>query len=439
MGLQHRWRRCVARLLAGAGLLAGVAPAAAQNGSSNPYCPPPPACLPPGYAWPGTTAPGGQMPGTAAPNSTSTNPAAPNPAAPDLAAAPTVAPESSGLALSGSSVAMAAPGAYLDNAIPRTMFRLRYDAGFDMNRPDRAEFFYATWKELSFHPHGINGDGTFFDPKARGPEQLPGKLDFQDVTSYFEYAFNKRLSVFADVPVRFLNFRDIQEDFPSEEMKPPGTQNLAPNPGSPFFPEPNRGMSESHQDRTGGLSDVTAGFKFAVVADPDRYVTFQFQTFIPTGDPHTGLGTGHASLEPGLLVYQRLTDRLAVQGQFEDWIPIGGGPGAGNVLIYGLGVGYDVYQRCNLRITPVAEFVGWTVLNGFESVDEPIVATPPPGFVLPRTHGVEDAGGDTIINAKLGVRTYFGRGNDVYVGWGHALTNDRWYRDIVRVEYRYSF
>ena len=37
---------------------------------------------------------------------------------------------------------MAAPG-YVDFAVPITQFRLRFDAAYDDNRPDRAEFFYG--------------------------------------------------------------------------------------------------------------------------------------------------------------------------------------------------------------------------------------------------------------------------------------------------------
>ena len=81
---------------------------------------------------------------------------------------------------------------YLDPAIPRTMFRLRFDAGFDMNHPDRAEFFYAEWKEMAFHTHGINGDGVFGpDPHARGPDLFPGKLDYQEASAYFEKALQR--------------------------------------------------------------------------------------------------------------------------------------------------------------------------------------------------------------------------------------------------------
>src|SRR5262249_36626990 len=69
-------------------------------------------------------------------------------------------------AIGGEGFAGAAAGGYLDNAIPKTMFRLRYDAAFGVNRFDRADFLFGTWKELSFHPHGIRGDGAFLDPKA---------------------------------------------------------------------------------------------------------------------------------------------------------------------------------------------------------------------------------------------------------------------------------
>ncbi|HEV3260668.1 MAG TPA: hypothetical protein VG013_27690 [Gemmataceae bacterium] len=317
---------------------------------------------------------------------------------------------------------------YIDSAIPVTQFRQRYDAGFDMNRPDRAEFFYAEWHELSFHPHGIQGDGVFFDPKARGPDVLPGKLNYQEASSYVEIAYNNRLSGFVELPVRFVDFDNLQED-PDHERKP----------GGGFFPEPRGENTGSPHTNLAGLSDIVAGFKAALLADPNQYVTFQFRTYIPTGDPSRGLGTGHVSLEPGLLLYERLTDRLTLEGQFRDWIPVDGGKAAGNILIYGLGVGYDVYHCDNFRVTPIVEFVGWTVLNGFESFFGLVSSTPPPGIVVPTSHGVEDASGDTIVNAKFGVRTYFNEHSDVYVGYGQALTGDRWYRDIARVEYRLRF
>ena len=52
-------------------------------------------------------------------------------------------------------------------------------------------------------------------------------------------------------------------------------------------------------------------------------------------------GTGHVSLDPAVLYFAKLTDRLAVQADFHDYIPIGGSDFAGNVIRYGLGFSYN--------------------------------------------------------------------------------------------------
>ncbi len=335
----------------------------------------------------------------------------------------------SSLGLGGGTAGFAAPGGYLDNAIPMTLFRLRYDAGFDMNRPDRAEYFYGAWREMSFHPHGIVSDGQFkgimFDPKARGPFQLPGRLDYQEASAYLEVARNERFSAFLDIPVRYVDFDNLLED-------PSSDKDFRHFPEAQFRQEKAALQNNSHF----GLSDVVAGLKYALIADPCQYLTFQLSVYTPSGDAGRGLGTGHVSAEPGLIYYQRFGDRVEFQAMFKDWIPVGGTALEGNVLNYGVGLGYDIYSNGNLRIVPITEFVGWTVLNGFQSF---FGAVPGPDDVVPPDHGVEDAAGVTIVNAKVGVRTYFGGGSDLYVGYGHALTGERWYRDIVRVEYRFKF
>jgi hypothetical protein len=345
---------------------------------------------------------------------------------------------SSGAGVGSSAALNGAPGGYLDSAIPKTTFRLRYDAGFDLNRPDRASYFYGAWSELSFHPHGINNGGVFFAANAPGPNILPGHVNYQEASAYQEVAFGNRFSVFAEGPYRFINFQDLHEDNPESELKRLSAD--APSPGSKFFPEPaNSDNNGPPKNNFNGWSDLQVGFKYAILADPDQYLTFQFRTYLPTGKASEGLGTGHVSLEPSLLFYQRLGERVTFQAQLTDWIPVDGGPIQGNVLSYGVGLGYDVYCSEKLRITPITEFVGWTVLNGYESFFGAVSATAPPGLELPLTHGVADAGGNTIINGKIGVRTYFGEWSDLYIGYGRALTGDRWYKDIVRVEYRINF
>ena len=361
-----------ARLLAalcGAALLAlAAAPARAQvNPSPPPYYWPPSHCPTPDVrslpATPGMPAAPGAP---AAPSALGTEPVstslAADTGAPDLGSE--FAPGSGGRNLPAEG--------YIDLAVPQTMFRLRYDSAYRNNRPDRAEFFYPKC-------------GCF--PGAPGPPKPETSVDFQEIWSYLEVALGKRFSVFADVPVRFLN------------------------------PEMNA--------NTAGLSDIQAGFKYAFVAEGGRWLTFQVRSFFPTGDGGKGLGTDHYSLEPALLAYQRLGERFAVAGEFRDWIPIGGTDFAGNVLRYGVGLSYDVYRRSDLQVSPVGEIVGWTVLSGkeFDALQGQVFG----------------AAGATIINAKVGVRTYLGDHNSIYLGYGRALTGAVWYKDVIRLEYRLTF
>ena len=129
-------------------------------------------------------------------------------------------------------------------------------------------------------------------------------------------------------------------------------------------------------------------------------------------------------------------------GQFSFWHPIDGAAGfvpapapaadglatatntsfAGNILNYGLGGSYDLGSRGDVRFTPVLEFVGWRVMDGYRTLDAGPVA----------------AGGENIVNGKIGVRMTFGH-NSVYVGYGRALTHNIWYQEIARIEYRYAF
>jgi hypothetical protein len=284
---------------------------------------------------------------------------------------------------------------YIDDAIVGSEIRFRFDADFNLQNPDRAEFFYAKC--------GCYRNGSPpADPNAPGPGLGVAKsVNLQELQLHLEYAPNRRISVFVETPVRFIQFTPVT-----------GTGNL---PGG-------------H-----GVGDVRAGFKYAVLAGENRYLTFQLRAYFPSGDSLRGLGTNHYSVEPTLLYYQRFGERLAVSGEFGDWHPIGGSssaglPGvssggfAGDVLIYGLGAGYDVVKKENYRVTPVLEFVGWSVLSGL------VTGTP-----FPSTSGV------TIANVKIGARLSVGSHHSFYAGYGKELTHSSWYTDIARLEYRFAF
>jgi hypothetical protein len=262
---------------------------------------------------------------------------------------------------------------YIDSALPMTQLRLRFDAAYGSNSPSRAEFFYP--------------QGGFAG--ARGPQLPERNVDYQEQSTYLEWAYKGTFSAFVEVPVRWVN----PDNNPDE----------------------------------GGLGDVNAGFKWAFYASPCLTTTFQFRTYFPSATADA-LGTGHYSLEPALLFNYRAADFLTFEGEFRDWIPLGGTDFAGNVTRYGIGVGFGQREDDNYWVIPVVEFVGWTVLSGKESL-----------YVSPSQSIVRSASGETIVNVKAGLRFGFGDLFDIYLGYGRALTGDVWYTDIARAEMRIHF
>jgi hypothetical protein len=295
---------------------------------------------------------------------------------------------------------------YIDNPIVQSLIRIRFDDSFDDQFPDRSEFFYA---KCACYRGLQNLIPPAFDPNAPGPGPgVPKAVNYQQLYMNAEYSPVRRFSAFVEVPVRWL--------------QPQGF--LAIPPFAPF----------SNQS---GLSDVTAGFKFAAVASEGTYFTLQFKSYFPSGDASKGLGTNHYSIEPSLLLYHRLSSRFTIEGQVGDWHPIGGSAGvpitgsegfAGDVFFYGLGPSYRLYRGRHFGLTPVVELFGWHVISGFQ--------TQPGG---PVDGAAAEVGGLNIVNLKVGVRTNIGFHNSFYVGFGQALTHDDWYKHIVRLEYRYAF
>ena len=275
-------------------------------------------------------------------------------------------------------------GGYIDNAVPATQFRLRYDSAYDSNRPDRGEFFYAKC-------------GCFQTPDAHGPPLLERRVDFQELQAYLEYAFNARFSVFANVPMRFIN------------------------------PDQNRNAS--------GFGDLSFGGKLAILASEQQMLTAQVRIITPTGDEFLGLGSGTTWIEPGLLYQQQLSDRWQLFGQVKDQLFLHKQSDfTGNLLTYGLGTSYVVASGSWGYVAPVGELVGWTVLSGQQ--------------LNPDAGAAESAEGDTIVNAKIGLRIGFGASelgqvypakSDLYIGYGRALTGDVWYKDMFRIEFRRFF
>jgi hypothetical protein len=299
-------------------------------------------------------------------------------------------------------------GGYIDNAVLRNRVRLRYDYMEGINPSDRAEY-------LSASPLALGG---------RAGQPL-GNLKYQEIRTYVEWKFHDQVSVFAEFPVRMVDNAIGQLDL------------LQGN------------FTNTHNR---GAGDINAGLRYALWQQPGSYLTGQVRVYMPTGDAAAYLGTGHAAIEAGLL-FQHQRDRLTFFGQVLDWQASGAGrfslantnlPASrqfdgklfgGNVLQWGVGMGYDLGRRvdhcCVSRLTLVMEVVGWNVLDGLQS-NVSGAGPNQQGDIL------SDATGDTIVNGKYGLRYTIGC-NSLYAGYGTAWTSDWWYTDMFRLEFGHNF
>lgn len=312
---------------------------------------------------------------------------------------------------------------YVDDAIVASQIRVRFDAGFHDTVPDRAGFFYPQCACTNV-------------PGAPGPN-FPGASDninFQEIYLDWEYAPVKRFSFFTELP-----FRSIE---PQANSFIPGSYQAGQE-----FP------SAAAQV---GVSDVRVGIKVGLAVSASHALTIQLRAYLPSGNASKGLGTGHSSIEPSLLYYQRLSQRWAIESQIGDWHPIGSSPGilfnetetanfAGDVLLYGVGPSYRLITGERFGLTPVVELFGWHVFGGLENLPASFLDTQTANYICsvnassPTLGCSFSAAGTNIVNLKAGVRMSFGSRNSVYLGFGQALTRDVWYKNIVRLEYRYSF
>jgi hypothetical protein len=286
---------------------------------------------------------------------------------------------------------------YINDAGIQSQMRVRLDFATENDTPDRAEFFYAKCGCFRDAP----ATDPTFDPDARGPGPGLGTVvDFRQFYLQLEYAFGDRFSVYGELPFRWIE--------PDPQAFVAGTGSFG---------------------NQGGVSDLRIGVKAALVASERRMLTAQLQGILPTGDGRKGLGTEHGSIEPALLYNEALGERGAFEAQFGVVIPTDGSRGlfddsdkySGSVLYYGFGPSVELYRSEALSFAPVVELVGWYVLGGYQSPE------------------MTEAEGVTVVNLKLGARFEFAARNSIYAGYGFALTDDVWYDDVLRVEYRVTF
>jgi hypothetical protein len=291
---------------------------------------------------------------------------------------------------------------YIDEAGIYSEVRVRFDAALDDTTPDRAEFFYG---KCGCYRYITPTTNPAYDPNSPGPGNgIPKNINFQQLYFLGEYAHGSRISVFVELPFRWLQ---------AVAAAPP-----------PVLVFPN----------AGGIGDMHLGIKVAPLIFRNGNLTLQFRAMVPSGDASKGLGTNHASIEPSLLYDQRLSNRFELEAEIGDTHPLSSSAGvptatathgfAGDVFFYGIGPSYKFVNNEQLQAAGVLELVGWNVRSG---------------YVTGTTNPNSSTAGVNIVNLKIGPRISFHGHQSVYFGYGIALTSQTWYHEIFRTEYRYTF
>lgn len=203
---------------------------------------------------------------------------------------------------------------WVDSARPVTQTRLRLDLGYGFQFPDRNEFFWAR-----------TGGGA-----GKGPALIERRLSYAEFSLAQEIA-TKNASFTIETPYR-------------------STDPLV-NPDS------------------SGFGDMSLTAKTLLLDCELLQIATQFRTYLPVGQSRKGLGTGHVSLEPSLLVTMKLLPETYFQGQVAEWIPIAGDSAyAGAVLHYHAAINHVMFRFMpDVLLIGSAEFTGYSFQDGLYS------------------------------------------------------------------------
>lgn len=265
---------------------------------------------------------------------------------------------------------VALAGFEIDASQPFNNVRLRYDSVYGLPFPDRSLWFWAK--------------------SGNGPPAAGEIVNYQDVRVYSEIG-SKLASAIVEYPLRSLD------------------------------PEIN--------SNTTGFGDMTVGNKAVIVDGRYWQITQVFRTYVNTGSVKKGLGTGHVSLEPGVLARYKWTDDTYLHGQLKFWFPVGADPEfGGQIFTSGIGLTHLGHETDTFAVIHSGELVFYNFVGGRKTVF--------PG--VSRSVDGEVAGtalyGPRFVLGPAGDLGLFEVGVNGGIGFG-----DDWMDGVFRLELRWSY
>ncbi len=165
-------------------------------------------------------------------------------------------------------------------------------------------------------------------------------------------------------------------------------------------------------------------------------LTQTLTTYIPTGSVHHGTGDGHVSLAPGVAYRYKWSDETYLYGDLKYLFPISADPDySGQIFNYGIGISHVWIDADTYALIPTLELEAWTFVDGRETL--PGAAPAPPALSYNEVNTIG------ILNICPGLRWVCDKGGDCGkkefgISSGICVTQDHLYRDILRLEFRWS-
>lgn len=182
---------------------------------------------------------------------------------------------------------------------------------------------------------------------------------------------------------------------------------------------------------TAGLGDMSLTTKVVIVDGKYLQLTQYTRTYMPTGSSTHRLGIGSVSMEPGVLIRYRLSDRTYLHNELKYWFPMPGDPThSGAVLRYGLGASRVWWENDGAALIPTLELIGYSFSEGFKTIGD-----------NPEDLRVD---GENIINLCPGLRASIDAGGDLGlfelgIAGGFSISNDRFESGSFKIEMRWIY
>lgn len=259
---------------------------------------------------------------------------------------------------------------FVSSARPQGTMRFRWDAGWGVSTPDRAAYFWAQ------PGTGPTPTGTY----------VPD-VDYMSLSQYTETG-GKRFA--ATFEYRYL------------EMDPEGAPHGA------------------------GFGDLTIGTKSLLFDNGLFQVTFLMKTHTPTGRAGRGLGTGHLSLEPAVVVGVHLAPETYLQMEVGEWIPIAANSTYGGSLLHmASSINHTLaYPAPSSPLIGTLEMEAWAFQAGAYTNSLGVATS---------------ASGAMYVQSAVGLRWFICKDYDIGASCATGLTEQHWADYLFRTDFRVRF